>query len=81
YWMYNSLWQIHYRDIVNMNNAMDQILQYREFADPSDYDLADQYVAETKVLRGWLHFNLARVWGDVFIIETAQPTKEIEKGV
>lgn len=81
YWMYNSLWQIHYRDIVNMNNAMDQILQYREFADPSDYDLADQYVAETKVLRGWFHFNLARVWGDVFIIETAQPTEEIEKGV
>ncbi|MEZ4841938.1 MAG: RagB/SusD family nutrient uptake outer membrane protein [Flavobacteriaceae bacterium] len=81
YWMYNSLWSLHYRDIVNMNNAMGQIQLYKDFAPESKYALADQYMAETKVLRGWFHYNLARVWGDIFIINTATPDQEIENGV
>lgn len=81
YWMYNSLWNLHYSDIVSVNNAANLIENYKEFATPAEAEKAEQYIAETKVLRAWLHFNLARVWGKVFIINTAIPDTEIEAGV
>lgn len=81
YWMYNSIWNLHYADIVSVNNAADLIQNYKDLADPSEYARADQYIAETKVLRAWFHFNLSRVWGDIFIINTAIPDEGIEAGV
>ena len=73
YWMYNSLWNVHYNDIINMNTAIMQIESFKEFAEGDDIARADQYIAEIMVLRAWLQFNLARVWEDVFIITTNQP--------
>ena len=73
YWMYNSVWRNLYGDIMNMNSAIEQITNYKEFA--PNQALADQYVAECKVLRAYLLFNLARVWGDVYILE--QSTSEV----
>ncbi|MBO0323774.1 RagB/SusD family nutrient uptake outer membrane protein [Muricauda sp. CAU 1633] len=80
YWMYNSLWNIHYGDIVGLNTEIELIENFKGFADESGQDAANQYIAEIKVLRAWLHFNLARVWGDVFIIQTTQPDTEIADG-
>ena len=81
YWMYNSLWNLHYGDIVNLNTEISLIENFKDFAEGDDLAKADQYIAEIKVLRAWLHFNLARVWGEVFIIETNQPDGEIANGV
>lgn len=81
YWMYNSLWNIHYSDIINMNTAIIQIENFQEFAEGDDVARGDQYIAEIMVLRAWFHFNLARVWKDVFIITSNQPEEEIENGV
>ena len=81
YWMYNSLWNVHYNDIVNMNSAILQIESFKEFAGAGDIDRADQYIAEIKVLRAYLHFNLARTWEEVFIITSNQPEEELEQGV
>ncbi len=81
YWMYNSLWNVHYNDIVNMNTAILQVENYKEFAEGDDIARADQYIAEISVLRAWFHFNLARVWEDVFIITSNQPSTEVENGV
>ncbi|WP_311196058.1 RagB/SusD family nutrient uptake outer membrane protein [Antarcticibacterium sp. 1MA-6-2] len=81
YWMYNSLWNVHYNDIINMNTAILQIENYKEFATGDDIARADQYIAELMVLRAWFHLNLARVWSDVFIITSNQPEAEIEEGV
>lgn len=80
YWMYNSLWNIHYEDIVKLNTEIELIERFRELADAEGVERADQYIAEIKVLRSWFHFNLARVWGDVFIIESTQPDTEIANG-
>lgn len=81
YWMYNSVWQNFYKDIIDVNNALAQIELYKQYADESDYALADQYIAETKVLRGWLHLQLSRVWGDVFIISSYQTADDVAAGV
>ncbi|MAM18664.1 MAG: RagB/SusD family nutrient uptake outer membrane protein [Bacteroidota bacterium] len=81
YWMYNSLWNQQYSDIITVNTAINQILQFREFADEEGQAEADQYIAEMKVLRAWFHLNLARTWEDVFIITSNQPEEEIENGV
>ncbi|MER3316658.1 MAG: RagB/SusD family nutrient uptake outer membrane protein [Allomuricauda sp.] len=80
YWMYNSLWNIHYGDIVQLNTEIELIENFKDFADESGKVTADQYIAEIKVMRAWLHFNLARVWSDVFIIESTQPDAEIANG-
>ena len=81
YWMYNSLWNVHYNDIINMNTAILQIENYLEFAEGNDIQRGEQYIAELMVLRAWFHLNLARVWEDVFIITSNQPEDELEQGV
>jgi hypothetical protein len=81
YWMYNSLWNVHYNDIINMNTAILQIENYLEFATGDDVARGEQYIAEIKVLRAWFHLNLARTWEDVFIITSNQPEEEVAQGV
>src|SRR5690606_26218607 len=72
FWMFNSVWQNHYNDIWDMHSAMEQIALYKEHA--SNPALADQYIAEIKVLRSFLLLQLARVWGDVFVPESSDPS-------
>lgn len=72
YWMYNSLWQNYYGDIFNAHSAMDQIALYKEYA--TNKTLADQYIAELKVMRGWYLFWLSRVWGDILIPVSSDPS-------
>lgn len=71
YWMYNSLWQNLYKDIFATHSAMEQIQLYVNNGASSA--LGAQYIAEAKVLRGWLLLQLARVWGDVFITTSSDP--------
>ncbi len=72
FWMYNSVFQNLYNDIWDAHSAMEQVALYKEFApNPA---LADQYIAEAKVIRGFLLFQLARVWGDVFITTSSDPS-------
>src|SRR5688572_19670481 len=72
YWMYNSLWQNYYQDILIHTGAIEQITKYKEFA--GNPALADQYIAEVQTLRAFLLFQLSRVWGNVYIPESSDPT-------
>ncbi|MBX2916160.1 MAG: RagB/SusD family nutrient uptake outer membrane protein [Cyclobacteriaceae bacterium] len=73
YWMYNSLWQNFFGDIIRMHSAMEQIALYKVHApNPA---VADQYIAEVKVMRAFLLLNLARVWGNVFIPQSSDPSE------
>lgn len=72
YWMYNSLWQNYYGDIFNAHSAMYQIGLYKEHA--INTSLADQYIAEVKVMRAWYLFHLARVWGEILIPQSSDPS-------
>ena len=79
YWMYNNTWQDMYKDIFIDNSAIAQIELYKENApNPA---LADQYIAEAMTLRAWWHLQLARVWGDVFVAESADPSDLLLKDV
>ncbi|GAA3653115.1 RagB/SusD family nutrient uptake outer membrane protein [Flavivirga jejuensis] len=71
YWMYNSLWENVYVDIITAHTAMEQIGRYQEFADDAGIALGEQYIAEAKVLRAIMLFDISRVWGDVFITESS----------
>jgi hypothetical protein len=72
YWMYNSLWEAFYNKIYITYSAVSQIELYKENGASSQ--LAGQYIAEAKVIRAFLMFNLTRVWGSVFIPLDADPT-------
>jgi len=72
YWMYNSVWQNLYTDIWHTHSAMEQVELYKQHApNPA---LADQYIAEAKVIRAFLLLQLSRVWGDVFIPTSSDPS-------
>ncbi|WBU90613.1 RagB/SusD family nutrient uptake outer membrane protein [Cellulophaga omnivescoria] len=71
YWMYNSLWENVYVDVITAHTAMEQIARYQEFADADGIDKGNQYIAEAKVLRGMMLFQISQVWGDVFIPESS----------
>ena len=79
YWMYNSMWQNFYKDIFTAHSAMEQIELYRENA--SGATNADQYIAEAKTIRGWLLFELSRVWGSVFITTSSDPSDLLVAGL
>ncbi|HZH74302.1 MAG TPA: RagB/SusD family nutrient uptake outer membrane protein [Mariniphaga sp.] len=73
FWMYNAVWQGLYSDIFIALSAMDEFELYRENgASPA---IADQYVAEAKVVESWLLFQVSRVWGDVLIPVSTDPSE------
>ncbi|MDP3314105.1 RagB/SusD family nutrient uptake outer membrane protein [Lutibacter sp.] len=72
YWMYNSVWQNLYFDILVMHSTIEQIELYK--ANGGNPVLAEQYIAEAKVLRGFLLLQVSRVWGNVFITKGSDPS-------
>jgi len=73
YWMYNSVWQNLYADVITAHSTMKQLELYKESA--TNKALADQYIAEAKTMRAWLLFTLSRVWGNVFIPQSSDPSE------
>lgn len=72
YWMYNSLWQNLYGDVLVMHSAMEEIQKYKEYApNPA---LADQYIAEVKVMRAYQLLMLSRTWGKIYITTSSDPS-------
>jgi hypothetical protein len=72
YWMYNSLWQNYYQNIISANSAMEQIALYAEYADKAK---ADRYTAEVMVMKSWWLFHLSRLWGDLPVPPSADPSE------
>ncbi|CAH8283588.1 putative outer membrane starch-binding protein [Mariniflexile fucanivorans] len=62
-----TLWETYYGDIIKAHTGMEQIGRYMELADANGVALGNQYVAEAKVLRAILLFQLSQVYGSVFI--------------
>lgn len=71
-WMYNSAWLNLHGDIINCNASIEGFIQYKE--NGADPVLADQYIAEVRVMRAFAYFHAARLWGDLFIFETSDLT-------
>ncbi|MFV0378656.1 MAG: RagB/SusD family nutrient uptake outer membrane protein [Mangrovibacterium sp.] len=66
-WNANSVWQLHYSDIITTFTAMNEIEKYRPAA--GNDALADQYIAECRVIRAYLYLNIARTFGGCIIID------------
>lgn len=72
YWMYNSVWKNLYGDVLVMHSTMEEIEKYKEFA--ANPSLADQYIAEVKVMRAYQLLMLSRTWGSIFITTSSDPS-------
>jgi hypothetical protein len=81
YWMYNQIWENFYGDIVRIVSSRETIQNYKDFATGESLNKADQYMAECKVLSGFTHFQMSRLWGDIFIIGSSDITTELNNGV
>lgn len=81
YWMYNSVWNNFNSDIIDVLNAKQTIQLYKDYAPESAYAQANQYMAETKVMSGWLHLQMSRLWGNIFIITNTDVSQDLANGV
>lgn len=72
YWMYNSIWQNLYKDIFFCHSAMEQVDLYIEAGASSS--LGEQYKAEAMTLRAFMLLQLSRVWGDILIPPSSDPS-------
>ncbi len=81
FWMLGQVWNNFYGDIAVMINTGETIERFKEFATGADIARADQYIAETKVLSAYQHFNMSRLWGDIFIIKTTNFDEEVNNGI
>ena len=76
FWMYNSSWLNLYGDIINSNGLIEGINRFKE--NGADAQLADQYIAEIRVMRAFAYLQAARLWGDLFIFESSDPTTLVD---
>ena len=79
FWMYNSSWLNLYGDIINSNGLIEGFERFKE--NGADPQLADQYIAETRVMRAFCYLQAARLWGDLFIIESSDPTTLVDQKI
>ena len=73
FWMSNQIWSNFYTSIFKLNSAIEQINRYRNAG--ANVNLANQYVAEVTVMRAWFLLNLSRMFGGIFVPETADNTE------
>lgn len=73
YWMYNVFFENWAQDILQITAQMEQLERFR--AGGVNSGLIDQYIAECRVLRGFITLELSRVFGDVYKIETTDQTQ------
>ncbi len=66
-----TLWETYYTDIISAHTGMEQIERFMELADEDGIALGSRYIAEAKVLRSLLLFQLSQVYGAVFIPESS----------
>ena len=82
FWMFNQIWENFYGDIVRIVSSRETIQNYKDFALTDEYvNKADQYMAECRVLNGFTHFQMSRLWGDIFIIQSSDIQAELANGV
>ncbi len=67
HWNINAFWQHQYDAIINCFIEMDEIEKYRP-AKNNDA-LADQYIAECRVMRAWEYLTLAKTFGGCIVID------------
>ena len=73
FWMYNSAWLNLYGDMFDFNAAMEEINKYRNNApNPA---IADQFIAEIKVMKGFELLQLIRLWGNIMVPESPLATE------
>ena len=73
YWMYNSIFENWSQDILQITSQIESLERFRDGGVNSA--LIDQYIAECKVLRGFITLELSRLFGDVYKIQTTDQTQ------
>lgn len=72
FWMFNSVWQNLYKDTYTALSAIDEIKLYKDSG--ANANIADQYIAEAKVIEGFSLLQLTRMWGTIIIPTTPDPS-------
>lgn len=72
YWMFNGVWQNLYTDAYTALSAIKEIQVYADST--GDQVLADQYIAEAKVIEAFALLTLSRIWGQIIIPPDEDPS-------
>ncbi|RYG21757.1 MAG: RagB/SusD family nutrient uptake outer membrane protein [Chitinophagaceae bacterium] len=72
FWMINNAWDGLFQHVLQITAQIEQLEKFR--AGGVNGALVDQYIAECKVLKGWLTLQLSRTFGGVFKVTSTDPT-------
>lgn len=72
FWMYNSTWLNLYTDLLYWHGAMEEIKKFEEAG--ASATTSQQYIAEIKVMRAFELLQLSRLWGNILIPRSSQPS-------
>ena len=67
HWNLNAFWQHQYDAVITATTAINEIEKYRPAA--NNDALADQYIAECRVIMAWEYYTLANTFGGCLIID------------
>lgn len=69
--LFEPLWVAYYRGIYRCNSLLQNVNKVEWAADTV---LRDQYIAETRVIRGYLYFQMVKLWGNIPLL--TEPSAE-----
>lgn len=77
FWMINSAWEAQYRNIITSYATKDQLEAYKEAG--ADAAKADQYMAESDVIKGWYLLSIVRNFNKVLIPKSSDPSVMLQQ--
>jgi hypothetical protein len=72
-----NTWEYLYKTIFNANDFIEMATESRERLSEQDRPVVDVYVAEARVIRALMYFELVRNWKNITLITTTEQSRQL----
>lgn len=70
-------WQYLYKTIFNANDFIEKVAAAEDRLSEQDKPVVDVYVAEARVIRALMYFELVRIWKNITLITTTEQSRQL----
>ena len=72
-----NTWEYLYKTIFNANDFIEKVSAAKERLSAQDSEVVDVYVAEARVIRALMYFELLRNWKNITLITTTEQSRQL----
>lgn len=72
-----NTWEYLYKTIFNANDFIEKVEDAQERLSEQDKRVVDVYVAEARVIRALMYFELVRIWKNITLITTTEQSRQL----